>query len=251
LPPAWQPFIRGAGALEFTGPTLRLVNTTPTAARYTDAQLDDYQTLPRRRFLWRPPLSLTVQARFSHPTGQLRGTAGFGFWNDPFMMTGNHRPALPRAVWFFYASPPSNMKLDMHTPGCGWKAATIDALRWPFLALLPTAPAAVPLMHVNLLYRACWPLGQRAINVSEALLPLEMTTWHTYRLDWLPHRVLFTVDGAAALDCATSPRGPLGFVLWLDNQYMVVTPWGRFGYGLLAAPGRQWLEVSRLEITPG
>jgi hypothetical protein len=36
--------------------------------------------------------------------------------------------------------------------------------------------------------------------------------------------------------------------MWLDNQYMIVKPWGRFGWGLLDTPGRQWLEVDRLLI---
>jgi hypothetical protein len=191
---------------------------------------------------------LMVRARFSHPAGVLRGTAGFGFWNDPFMMTGLRPPTLPRAIWFFYSSAPSNMKLDLNTPGPGWKAATLDAWRWPFLALLPTAPLAVPLMNIGPLYRACWPIGQRAIGVSEALIAAGMTEWHTYSLDWQKKAAQFRVDGQLMLNCATAPAGPLGFVLWLDNQYMVVTPWGRFAHGLLNAPGEQWLEISQVEI---
>ncbi|RPJ57116.1 MAG: hypothetical protein EHM12_09525 [Dehalococcoidia bacterium] len=97
----WQTFIKGQGALNFTGDTMRLVTTNAAATRYTDAQIDDYEGLPRRHFLWRPPLQMTVHARFSHPAGELRGTAGFGFWNDPFMMTGSRWPALPRVIWFF------------------------------------------------------------------------------------------------------------------------------------------------------
>jgi len=248
LPPPWRTFIKGNGALEFTGDTLRLINTDTIAAQYTDAQIDDYQGLARRDFLWRPPLQMTVRARFSHPAGELRGTAGFGFWNDPFMMTGWRWPALPRVIWFFYSSPPSNMKLDLHTPGHGWKAATLDAIRWPFFALLPTAPLAVPLMNVNLLYRTFWPIGQKAIHVSEAIVPVEMTEWHTYIIDWQQKTAHFTVDGETILECQTPPRGPLGFVLWLDNQYMVATPWGSFKYGLLDTPGRQWLEVNQLTI---
>ena len=248
LPAPWRTFLKGAGALEFGGNTLRLVTTDAVAGQYSDAQIDDYQGLARRDFLWRPPLYLTVRARFSHPAGELRGTAGFGFWNDPFMMTGLRWPALPRVVWFFYASSPSNMKLDINTPGYGWKAATLDALRWPFFALLPTAPLAIPLMNIDRLYRTFWPIGQRAINVSEALVPVEMTGWHTYTIDWQEKGVAFTIDGHLLLSCNTSPRGPLGFVMWLDNQYMAATPWGQFKSGLLAAPGRQWLEVSQLEI---
>ncbi len=251
LPSPWKTFVKGSGSLEFLGDTLRLVNTDTSADQYSNAQIDDYQNLPRRDFLWRPPLRLTVRARFSHPAGELKGTAGFGFWNDPFMMTGLRWPALPQASWFFYSSPPSNMKLDLHTPGPGWKAATIDATRWPFLALLPTAPLAVPLMNVGPLYHTLWPIGQKAIGVSEALVPAAMTEWHTYTLEWQPKTAHFTVDGQTVLRCNTSPGGPLGFVLWLDNQYMVATPWGSFKYGLLETPGRQWLEVSQLSIVKG
>ncbi len=248
LPTPWKTFVKGDGALEPTGDTLRFVNTDTVATRYTDAQIDDYQGLTRRHFLWRPPLQMTVQARFSHPAGELSGTAGFGFWNDPFMMTGKRWPALPRVIWFFYSSPPSNMKLDLRSPGPGWKAGTLDATRWPFFALLPTAPLAVPLMNIGLLYRTFWPTGQRAINVSEAIVPAKMTEWHTYTIDWQKNTARFSVDGETVLDCRTPPRGPLGFVMWLDNQYMAATPGGSFKYGLLDTPGRQWLEVRKLVI---
>ncbi|HMQ54936.1 MAG TPA: family 16 glycosylhydrolase [Anaerolineae bacterium] len=248
LPSPWNSFVKGSGVLEAAGSTLRLLNGPTATKQYTNAQIDDYQRLSRGDFLWRPPLWMTVRARFSHPAGTLRGTAGFGFWNDPFLMTGLRRPALPRVVWFFYSSPPSWLKLDLTTPGCGWKAATLDAIRWPFFALLPTAPVAVPLMNIGWLYRTFWPVGQRAIHVSERLVPVNMTHWHTYQIDWQERRVRFTVDNYPVLDCDTSPRGPLGFVLWLDNQYMVVTPWGKLGYGLVAGDSQQWLEISQLEI---
>jgi beta-glucanase (GH16 family) len=103
-------------------------------------------------------------------------------------------------------------------------------------------------MNLRPLYHTFWPLGQRAINVSEALVPARMTDWHTYTIDWQPRSAHFAVDGETVLSCQMSPRGPLGFVMWLDNQYMVATPKGRFKYGLLEAPGRQWMELSRLEI---
>jgi hypothetical protein len=193
---------------------------------------------------------MRVQARFSHPDGQLKGTAGFGFWNDPFLMTGWRMPTLPRAVWFFYASPPSNMKLDVRTPGFGWKAATIDALRWPFITLLPFAPLAVPLMNNPSFYWLAWPLAQRAMQVRESLVPVSMTARHTYDLFWQSEQVRFVVDEQEILVTPTSPRGPLGFVMWLDNQYMVATPWGRFQYGLVANAEAQWMEVTELTIKP-
>jgi hypothetical protein len=247
----WKQFVLPGSAIESTGASWRFANEPIEAGRYTDAQIDDYQGLRRRDFVWKPPVTLTVRARFSHPAGKLTGTAGFGFWNDPFMMTGARMPSLPRAIWFFYASPPSNMKLALNAPGHGWKAATVDAMRLPFFLLAPTAPLAVPLMNIPALYRGLWPVGQRAIGVSEALVEADMTDWHTYRIDWGEHRAIFSVDEQTMLECGTSPRGPLGFVMWIDNQAMIATPQGRFGYRLLALPARQWMEIDALNIHPG
>jgi hypothetical protein len=263
----WRRYVVGDGALESTGSKLRFVIPGATRGQYSNAQIDDYQGLPRRRFLWRPPLRLTVRARFSHRNASgatanasgpatcsqqgLRGTAGFGFWNDPFMMTGARVPALPRAVWFFHASPPSNMKLDLDTPGQGWKAVSIDALRPAALLLAPVALPAAILMNVPRLYRALWPPIQRALKVGEAAIQADMTAWHTYVLEWGSERARFYVDSARTADPlldAPSPRGPLGFVMWLDNQYLVATPWGRFRWGLLDVEDRQWMEIDRLSI---
>ena len=246
--PHWRRYVAEAGTLEPTDSTLRFVIADATHRRYSNAQIDDYQGLPRRRFPWRPPLQMTVRARFSHPAGELRGTAGFGFWNDPFLMTGVRVPILPRAIWFFYASPPSNMKLDLHTPGYGWKVATIDCLRPIALPLAFIAPPTVLLMNLPFLYRRLWPPIQRALRIREALIEAEMTDWHTYTLEWGTDQACFSVDGRPILENAPAPRGPLGFVMWLDNQYMVVTPQGRLGWGLLDVPGCQWMEVAWLAV---
>jgi hypothetical protein len=102
-------------------------------------------------------------------------------------------------------------------------------------------------MNVRPIYRRLWPHIQRSLGIAETQIEVDMQDWHTYALEWQAGRARFSVDGILMLNC-TAPRGPLGFVAWLDNQYMVVTPWGRFGYGWLEAPGEQWMEIEDLEI---
>jgi hypothetical protein len=89
------------------------------------------------------------------------------------------------------------------------------------------------------------------LNVQETAVETDMTGWHTYTIEWGMERAHFHVDGRAVLQNAPAPQGPLGFVAWLDNQYMIATPQGRFGWGLLDAPGRQWMEIDRLSIESG
>lgn len=243
--------LSGPAALLPTSAGLAFTNFASAGLAYTNAQMDDYAHLPRRAFPWSPPVTLTLRARFSHEAAHLAGTAGFGFWNDPFAMTGARVPSLPRAAWFFFASPPSNMALARGVPGFGWKAAVIDVWRLPFFALLPSAPLAIPLMRARAAYRALWPVAQRAIGVDEAALDLPMTAWHSYELEWGARRVRFLVDGVPALETPRAPRGRLGLVIWMDNQYMVVTPQGRFRHGILPQPQTQWMEVAQMDVRAG
>ena len=254
-PSRWHTYMAANGRIEATGGLLRFITDHARSDDYTNVQIDDYQGLPRRRFAWHPPLRLTVRARFSHAADDLYGTAGFGFWNDPLLMTQKRLPALPRAVWFFYASAPSEMKLDFHTPGRGWKAASIDAMRGKAIAWAPLVPIIVPLMNCTPAYRKLWPRIQQALRIREAVIPNDMRCWHTYELHWGVTHSFFRVraegtESSAPILAAPSPRGPLGFVMWQDNQYLVVTPWGRIKWGLLDVPGHQWMEVENFEIAP-
>ena len=246
----WHRHEIGSGVLQSAGSALDFVVGSGVPGRYSNAQIDDHTEGPRRRFPWQPPLRLTVRARFSHPAAKLKGTAGFGFWNDPFLMSGKRLPALPRAIWFFHASPPSEIKLEPKLPGHGWQAVTVDALRPAALLLAPMALPAVLLMNIRPLYRALWPPIQHATHVSQALLEASMEEWHTYIVDWGTRRSQFIVDGRLVAGPVPSPGGPLGFVMWLDNQYMVVTPQGRLGWGVLEITERQWMEVQYFAIEP-
>lgn len=231
---------RGPGAARFSLPGAH-------SRRYSNAQLYDYGGRRRRDFPWRPPLRLTCRARFSGEASALRGTAGFGFWNQPFM-PGAFGLRLPRQVWYFFGGAPHNMALARGVPGAGWKAATADFSRRAFLLLAPAAPLGFLLMRSPLLYARLWPLGQRAIGVHEALLGVDMRGWHSYRLDWLERAARFYVDDALVLQASHAPRGPLGFVAWMDNQYAVLTPTGQLGMGLVAVEGSQWMDLDNLVI---
>lgn len=210
---------------------------------YSNAQITSYRS--KHEFQYQPPVRLTLRAK---AMGALQGTAGFGFWNHPFA-PGERGVRLPRAAWFFHASDHSNMALAKDQPGSGWKAATFDATGWQFLSLVPLAPIGVLLMRIPLLYRRLWPIGQRAIGVSERHLDRSMLDeTHHYGIVWEAERIIFMVDDAVIHECAFAIAGPLGFIAWVDNQYAVVTPQGRFGFGLVEARDMQGLAVEDIRI---
>ncbi|RRR67172.1 MAG: hypothetical protein EI684_19400 [Candidatus Viridilinea halotolerans] len=241
----WQHYTTGTGQIHAADTRVRLLLNGASRTNYNDAQLDDYQRTGRVALLRRPPLTMRLRARFSHPEGVLRGTMGFGFWNYPIALP----PAPPRALWFFYQAPPGNLPLAMGVAGGGcWKAATIDTGRARALALAPFAPLVVPLLRLPRLFRGLWPPIQWAVGVAETPVRVPMEAWHEYELVWGATTSCFRVDGRVVLADAPSPRGPLCAVIWMDNQYLIVTPQGRLGWGLLDLAGPQWLEVERLEL---
>src|SRR5262245_60375304 len=198
LDPQLTPLEIGTGQLEpVKGEGLRLVTDPCNARQYSDAQIYDYAHMKRRDYPSRPPLRMVVRAWASGD--ELTGTAGFGFWNQP-AMPGQLDVRLPRAVWFFYGSRHSNMAFVQGVPGHGWKAATLDASRLPFLLLAPTAPLGFLLMRSQALYRKLWPIGQWAIGAAETLIDARLIEPHTYRLDWLPDSAKFFVDDRLILD---------------------------------------------------
>jgi hypothetical protein len=50
------------------------------------------------------------------------------------------------------------------------------------------------------------------------------------------------------MQSAVSPRGPLGLVIWLDNQYAAWKADGRLAYGTLPTPEDCWIEIEDLKI---
>jgi hypothetical protein len=235
----------GQGVVDSKREEFRLSVPPSTDATYHNAQIASYGS--RRDFGYAPPLRMTVRA---YVEGDIQGTAGFGFWNHPY---GRNLFGLrpPRAVWFFYGSPPNDMPLAKNIAGHGWKCATFDATRWQFFALAPTAPIAFLLMRMPYFYDRLWSIGQRAIGVSEKLLDgALLKTPHDYTLEWRREGVTFAIDGETVFESDLSPKGKLGFVAWVDNQYAIVTPQGRFGSGLVEVPETQALIIERIAIEP-
>lgn len=228
----------GAGVVRTTT-GLRLIRPPGPANRYRNAQLDDFGRRAGPPRALRPPYTLRLRARTSHPAEQLVGTAGFGLWSYPWAWP----PRMPQAVWFFFGAPPHDMPLALGVPGHGWKAAAIDAGRPAALAWLPAAPLVVPLLNLPPLYRRLWPPIQRAAGIAETIVNVDLSQWHDYDIHWGISESTLAVDGVIVLR-APSPRGPLSTVIWIDNQYAIVRPTGQLGWGLQACAEAQWLEVN-------
>ncbi len=241
----WRTIAVGSGQVSTGDNGLRCALHNATRHHYSDAQLDDVRG-QQRILPWQPPLRLTLRARFSHPADQLHGTAGFGFWNAPLMP--GHMPALPRALWFFFMSTPGRMPLAAGVAGHGWKAATIDAQAPAALAWLPLAPLVVPLLNIPALAPPLWRQVQPALRLQEQLLDVAMEQWQIYTIEWQVSRVKFYVNAKLVLHQSPAPQAPLCCVIWMDNQYAIIEPKGRFGWGLLDSAGEQWLEVDWLAI---
>jgi hypothetical protein len=216
------------------------------AAQYRCMQLDNYTGLARRRFRQKASFSLELRARVSAPA--LAGTWGFGLWNDPFsagvLIQGSvaRLPALPNAAWFFYASQPNHLALSDQHPADGFLAGVFRSPLIPTPLLLLAAPAAI-LLAWPAAARLLRRLAARVVRTDATRLPLDVTQWHDYRLEWQPEGVTFYVEEREVFQTALSPRGRLGLVIWIDNQYAAFGPDGRLRAGMLAQPEPAWLEV--------
>jgi hypothetical protein len=179
----------------------------------------------------------------------LRGTAGFGFWNAPFGDPTIRTPALPQAAWFFFASAPGDLPLAQSGPGRGWFASTIAVTAGRGALIAALSPAILLLNQFSSLRHIAWPGTQCRLGISYRQLETPMQEWHTYHLDWLATGCRFVVDGVTVHETPHCPQGPLGFVCWMDNQYLTLTARGRFGWGVLPIRKTQWLDIEHLQLS--
>ena len=75
-----------------------------------------------------------------------------------------------------------------------------------------------------------------------------MTEWQAYRLSWQSESFSFYVNNELLLTTPFAPQGPLGFVCWLDNQFLVATSTGRFRWGTLPSSVEQCLAIRGLGL---
>ncbi|MFQ5945656.1 MAG: hypothetical protein ACE5NC_05320 [Anaerolineae bacterium] len=188
-------------------------------------------------------MRLEVVARFSTSADRLTGTAGFGFWNHPF--PGGRVEAAPNAVWFFFASPPSLLTPAPGLVGRGWMAGSWNGGSVPG-PLLRLGALSLRLPGIRgLAMRA----ADRQVQASERVLDGElMRSWHRYTLTWRASEARFSIDGEEVHASPSAPRGPLGFVAWVDNQFAIVEPSGVLRLGHLEIDQLQWLELGEIAI---
>jgi hypothetical protein len=127
-------------------------------------------------------------------------------------------------------------------------AATFSAplIPAPFFAVV--APF-LPLLAWKRSARWLRKAARFLVREDAASLSLDLTAWHTYRLVCREDRAFFWVDGAPVFETAIVPRGRLGLVIWIDNQFAAFPPNGQMSFGTLAAQSPAWLEIADLALS--
>lgn len=217
----------------------RLVIPPIGADTYADAQLDDYDHGLPRHFTDLPPQHLHIRARFSHR--EMKGTAGFGFWNHPFSRTGAVLEP-PSNVWFFNSSTESDLQVARGVPGHGFKAAMLNGGRMPKGVMRIAGSIFTFMLKAPFIANLLMSVGRAVVNAHEVVLTLDMTEWHDYEIDWLSQEAIFRVDGTEVLRAPHPPRCALGFAAWVDN-YRATASSGAYQFAYVAAQQEQWLEM--------
>lgn len=241
------PRTAGAGeVVKLDDDTVRLSLKGGQADRYHLAQLDDYATLHRDQFPWAPPVRMRLAAQVS--VNSPPGTWGFGWWNDPFALAlgfggGERRfPVLPNALWYFHASADNYLTFRDDLPANGLLAASFSAKRYPSWLLAPALFCA-PLLLWKRAARWLRLLLRNLVSEDACQLTIDVTQWHTYEIIWEVDKCYFLLDDVEVWRTDVVPQAPLGMVIWIDNQYVALTPEGKFGYGVLPLKREVWLAL--------
>lgn len=219
--------------------------------KYRWAQFDDYLDKPRKKFEWKTPTSLSVEARCDNSNHL--GTWGFGFWNDPFNTSlgvkGSVRrlPVLPNCAWFFFASHHNYLSFEDKLPAQGFLAATFSSPTIPSIFFAPTLPF-LPLLISKHFAQCARRVLAGFVKQDALLIDIDVTQWHTFQIDWHAHQAQFLIDDQIILSTTISPKGKLGIVIWVDNQFAAFKPDGQISFGTLASQEATTLELKNLVL---
>lgn len=248
---SFQKYFENGGQLKLSKDIWHLEIPAGKAGVYRLAQIDDYHTLPRKKFPYTPPVEITLDARSADIA--IPGTWGFGLWNDPFSFSlglggGSRRfPALPNAAWFFFASEPNYLSIRDELPACGQLAAVFRSA-YIHPAILAMFSPLLPGLLIPALARKARRLLRAWIQQDSVSLDHDPTNWTQYKIHWELETTRFYVNDQPILETKINPNGPLGFVLWIDNQYASLPPDGQFAYGTLPNSDSLWIEVRHIMI---
>ena len=218
---------------------------------YLLAQLDDYMDLSRTKFPHQPPLRLKLEAR---TVGcDLQGTFGFGLWNDPFSFglgpAGMSKllPVLPNVAWFFYGSSQNHLTLRDDQPADGFHVKTFRSPLIPSVFSLFALPM-LPFIFFHPTARWIRKLLRIFIKEESQAIAIDTGQWHVFSLEWWADHVIFKIDESWIFRSTTAPKGKLGLVIWVDNQFLRFDPKGKLSMGTLKTHSPQIMEFRNIEI---
>ena len=220
---------------------------------YRLAQIDDYQDKNRSSFPWNPPLTLSLKAKTSMVN--IPGTWGFGFWNDPFRFSikiaqARFRfPTLPNAIWYIFASSESYLSLNTQSQANGQLATTYRSLNINPCIFGPAA-FLLPLAALPPVGKGLRKIGQYFIKQDGKSIDHDSSKFHHYQIDWKRNEATFYLDGAEIFHSSIVPIGPLGLVIWIDNQFAAFPPNGKIKFGTLANHQSVSVEIQDIKIFP-
>lgn len=230
---------------------IRLVIPQTPIKTYSLAQLDNYLHLPRKKFPHRPNMKIQLDARIIGK--DIKGTFGFGLWNDPFSFgfgpagVTKFLPVMPNAAWFFYASNPNYLSLRDDPPSSCFHAKTFTSPLIPSFLSILGAPL-VPFLLFPPTARCIRRLLRSVVKEEMEAISIEIRDWHTYCLFWQADWVVFGIDGTELFKTTVSPKGKLGLVIWIDNQFFRFDSDGQLSFGYLETNSEQIMEIKNLEI---
>jgi hypothetical protein len=124
--------------------------------------------------------------------------------------------------------------------------ATFSSPRIPSIVLSAGIPL-LPFLSIPLTSRYLRRLARVMIHEDAARVDLDPTTWHDYKMELHRGKVLFYLDDRVYFETEICPKGRLGLVIWIDNQFAAFPPDGKIKFGTLSHERVAWLELKDIQ----